>query len=218
MTKNPSGYQVQPGLIQVEIYPFKDSHSEVTSYVQREHSWNHDQHDQSNAKRWRPVETSKPPKSKRAQTSKSTRCRRLLCIGSHPQIIPSTCLAIWGWSCRPYYAKCTGSLVDQNQFYQKYFPQKWSTPLSLFLEAHKLWRCIPKTNLLSHETAPAPLLQITTKHAGPKRLTKVEQEASGLMMPSCNSLPMLLLKLLPPPKPLVPPLASNVVLMPLHLA
>ena len=64
-TKNPSGYQVQPGFAQVapsflqkedairtETYPSKDSHSTVEPYVQREHSWNHDQHDQSNAKTW----------------------------------------------------------------------------------------------------------------------------------------------------------------------
>ena len=30
------------------IYPVKDSHSYITPYNQRDHSWSHDQHDQSN--------------------------------------------------------------------------------------------------------------------------------------------------------------------------
>ena len=60
-TKTPTGYQVLPGFVQKGTYPSKDSHSEVTPYVQRDHSWNEDEFDMSSEKKW-DTETKKPTK------------------------------------------------------------------------------------------------------------------------------------------------------------
>ena len=35
-----------------QTYPSEDSHSYITPYVQRDHSWNFDQHDKSNEDAW----------------------------------------------------------------------------------------------------------------------------------------------------------------------
>jgi hypothetical protein len=39
-------------LAQKEIYPVKDSHSYISPYTQRDHSWNDAQHNQSNEVTW----------------------------------------------------------------------------------------------------------------------------------------------------------------------
>lgn len=58
-TNHPTGYQKSLGGFAqktanttAQTYPSKDSHSEILPYDQREHAWNHDQHDQSNEQTW----------------------------------------------------------------------------------------------------------------------------------------------------------------------
>lgn len=60
-TLKPTGYQVQPGLMQRQgmIYPAGDQKSWIEPYKQRDHAWNVEQHDTSHEKEWH-QETLKP--------------------------------------------------------------------------------------------------------------------------------------------------------------
>jgi len=52
-TNAPTGYQsALGGFPQRQTYPSKDAHSEIKPYFPREHSWNGDEHDQSNERTW----------------------------------------------------------------------------------------------------------------------------------------------------------------------
>jgi hypothetical protein len=90
-TKKPTkDTHYEPSFAQKGTYPSKDSHSEVTPYVQRDHSWNEDEFDMSSEKKW-DTETKKPTKDTHYEPSfvqKDTVIRTYPSKDSHSEILP----------------------------------------------------------------------------------------------------------------------------------